>query len=141
MENAYKKAMPFLSDAKNSTGSVSNAAGDFVNAGEMEKYLPLAMKLFQQMRSSQPEWVQQQQNSLQDTRFFSLGNEQASMCRTNSIKQLGTMPEMEITQATDEKKQPQMPPKNILFEACMTSQPLNASLRETWSTGTYYFLK
>lgn len=142
MENAYNEAMQFLSGTKNSIGYVSDAEADFVNSAEPEKYPPMAMKLFQKTRGLQAELVQQQQNSLQDKSFSSFLNKQASICTIESIQQLGTMPETEIIQATDEKKGlPQLPLKNILFEACITNQPLSASLRERWSTGTFYFLK
>lgn len=43
--------------------------------------------------------------------------------------------------ASEKPLRSQLPTTNVLFEACTLNQPLNASLRDRCSTGTYYFLK
>jgi hypothetical protein len=103
MENAYSKARRFISDAKDNTRFVSKAVADLGNAGEPESYLPISMKLFQQTEDFQAELAGQQQNSLQEGGFFSLQDEQASMCRIDAVEQLGTIPQINMIQATDEK--------------------------------------
>jgi hypothetical protein len=153
MENAYKKVLPSFFNEKKSTGLVSDGAGDFLNTEELGKYLPAARNLFQQTKGSQSELGQNEALFLRtpsaneirterDKNFLLRENEQPPLCKINSAHQtLGTSPDMKITDATSEKVVSQMPQKNVLFEACMTSQPLNASLRDKWTIGTYYFLQ
>jgi hypothetical protein len=153
MENAYNEAKPFLSDAKNNGSMVSPAACDFANLGGLEKQMPLTAQLLQQTGGLQPELLQQPQNfsqalsasrmAAQRAKGFLPENKQALMHGISSMIPFpGILPAMGMTDVTNEiKASAQMPKKNILFEACMINQPLNASLREQWSTGTYYFLK
>ncbi|HVG39993.1 MAG TPA: hypothetical protein VM888_00180, partial [Chitinophagaceae bacterium] len=95
----------------------------------------------------------QQQNSLHATAnntpagkynsFLPVENSQVPMKGMGSMTpHFETISEMGNTYTTSETKlSRQLPQKNILFEACMINQPLNASLRDKWSIGTFYFLK
>jgi hypothetical protein len=146
MNRSLDQSMEYLSLANSTREQYSNSAGDFANSGEGEKYMPKVMELINQssgpgMNPPQSGMTAAQTGMPSAQTHANSGNEAAS----SGMKQIQNPQSLEAPDNTADNTgnipQYNMPKKQVLTEPCTISQPLNSSLRDNFSTGTFYFLK
>lgn len=125
MEKYFNAALPNLSLPNNNREVYSNAVGDFANSGELERHLQNTINQIAQDGGLGGSFFQQLTPS----------------GRLSAAKSFNTSTQITNATSAENHSKEKMPQRDVLFEVCTINQPLNASLRNQHSTGTYYFLK
>ena len=153
--------LQFISSAAEQRENLSNKSGDFANSEDLKSYMPKLIESIMMFENTgigpfpsgipDPQSVSVPENNLSLPENISIEKEMrsgqfdGSSMLKNGIRQLPGDLNMAASLLPNDKlihHQPySIPPRQVLSEPCTLSQPINASLRDAYSTGTFYFLK
>jgi hypothetical protein len=166
MDTNMDQSLQFVSIAETNRDQMSTRAGDFINSGELEKHMPMAMEMIMnsgglglnpfpsgmptsnQIPSSQIPANAENLSAIPKQNEFQ--SEARSPQSNMGLMPMNNMPTQSLGEIaskvssaanTSNGASKAMPEQKVLSEPCTVNQPMNASLRDNYSIGTFYFLK
>ncbi len=161
MDGTINNFANYYSSAESNREVYSKDAGDFANSGEIDKYMPKIMEMIMQSHnlasnsfpSGMPNSDQLQNSSgkippmPENGTMSSVANAVPSGVSGMPFTGVPTgipvqMPSFNNPDSNvSGKTKRHMPEQKVLTEPCTINQPMNSSLRDSFSIGTFYFLK
>ncbi len=158
MDYSLENPLQYFPDAEKVKGMYGNKYMDYANIGDFDANMPINKEAVQQcsglgMNPFQIEMngFEGMANANQMPTNPSLGMANMapqSMSAMNGLSlqnlpspRLGTVSQSSFNNLPNDRVSQSLPSKNAISEICTTNQPMNASLRNSYSGGNYYFLK